>query len=99
MLRNPHDHFVYPTVAGAEKPLVAHMGRDVEQRKVDLRVERKHDYDQYQEKVAWKNVSHALTLVTSECMTTPTFSCLHDQNKTSCMKIPYSFFCIFHNLN
>jgi len=70
MLRNPHDHFVYPTVAGAEKPLVAHMGRDVEQRKVDLRVERKHDYDQYQEKVAWKNVSHALTLVTSECMTT-----------------------------
>ncbi|XP_052775515.1 trichohyalin-like isoform X36 [Mya arenaria] len=48
-LRDPHDHFVFPTVAAAERPIVAHMGRDVEQRKVDLRSERQRDYEQYQQ--------------------------------------------------
>ncbi|KAL4235723.1 hypothetical protein ACF0H5_004115 [Mactra antiquata] len=51
-LRNPYDNYVYPTVAVAEKPLVAYMGSDVEKRKSNLRQERKQDYEHYKAQVA-----------------------------------------------
>ncbi|XP_060551910.1 trichohyalin-like isoform X26 [Ruditapes philippinarum] len=54
-LRNPYDHFVYPTVAVAEKPIVEYMGGEVERRKHDLREERKKEYELFKKQVASNN--------------------------------------------